>query len=436
MSVPLDVRYGLRRLNNNVGFTMVAIACLALGICASITVFAVIDALLIRDLPGVVDQDRIVSVATLPMSPGKDARGPISYQTYLHYRQANHVFSGLAAFYPFAMNLSGAGEPLRIRGHVVSDNYFTTLGMSAAAGHFFGDGERGDRRQVVLSHALWKRIFGGRSNALGSTVYLNRHQFLVIGVAPEDFRGTVLSAPADLWVPAETAPLFLPSLVRASRNPSIYPWLYFFFGRLAPGVDATRAQAELDVLASQLAQGIPPDQQPPGLAIHEDFGFYPEMRVPVTSSLLRLSGLVGLLMLIVCANLGGLLLLKAAARQEEIGVRLALGVTRGQLVRQLLTESVALSLLGGFAGFLMSLFVVDTIRGWPLGRYLPWRTLSWMAGWSPSPWRSPWEPECSSAWRRPSGPHGGSPCRCCITGPAAVRMEVGSASRKPWLSCR
>ena len=108
MSVPLDVRYGLRRLNNNVGFTMVAVACLALGICASVTVFAVMDALLIRDFPGVVDQDRIVSVATRPLSPGGSDRGSVSYQTYLHYRRANHVFSGLAAYQPLPMSLSGA----------------------------------------------------------------------------------------------------------------------------------------------------------------------------------------------------------------------------------------------------------------------------------------------------------------------------------------
>ncbi|HEY9422140.1 MAG TPA: ADOP family duplicated permease, partial [Thermoanaerobaculia bacterium] len=224
---------------------------------------------------------------------------------------------------------------------------------------------------VVLSHALWKRVFGGARLQSLAPVNLNGQPFLVIGVAPEGFRGTVLNTPADLWVPAETAPLFFPSLVTASRDLSVYPWLHFFFGRLAPGVDSARAQAELDVLASQLAQGIPPDQQTPGLAIHEDFGFYPGMRVQAINPLLRLSGLVGLLMLVVCANLGGLLLVKAAARQEEIGVRLALGVTRGQLVRQLLTESVALSLLGGIAGFLLSLFVVDVIRSWPLGQYLP-----------------------------------------------------------------
>ncbi|HEX6904285.1 MAG TPA: ABC transporter permease [Thermoanaerobaculia bacterium] len=373
MSVPLDVRYGLRRLNNNVAFTMVAVACLALGICASITVFAVADALLIRDFPGVADQDRIVSVATRPLTPGAENRPPVSYQTYLHYRQANHVFSELAAFHSFPMNFSGAGEPLRLRGYVVSDNYFTTLGMRAASGRLFdpGNSGRGDRREVVLSHALWQRAFSGRGKVLGSAVQLNGTEFRVIGVAPEGFRGTVLNVPADLWVSGESAPLFLPPVVRATRDVSTYRWLFFFFGRLAPGVDAARAQAELDVLTAQIDEGVPPDQRQPGLAIHEDFGFYPGMRVLATNPLLRLSGLVTLLMLVVCANLGGLLLVKAAARREEIGVRLALGVTRGQLVRQLLTESIALSLLGGLAGFLMSLFVVDVIRGWPFERYLP-----------------------------------------------------------------
>lgn len=373
MSVPLDVRYGLRRLNNNVGFTMVAVACLTLGICASITVFAVVDALLIRDFPGVVDQSRIVSVATRPLSPKMTERMPVSYPTYLHYRRANHVFSSLAAFSPFETNLADAGEPIRVQGHLVSDNYFTTLGMTGSLGRLFTPGGNAgeDLREVVLSHALWQRCFGGRKQALGAVVRLNGHPFQVIGVAAQGFRGTVLNTPVDLWVPAQAEPLFRYTLAGAERDPMTYNWLHFFFGRLAPGMDATRAQAELDLLTSQLAQGGPPRERRPGLEIYPDFGFWPGMRGLVTNPLLRLSGLVGLLMLVVCANLGGLLLVKAAARQEEIGVRLALGVTRGQLVRQLLTESVALSLLGGFAGFLLSLFVVDAIRGWPLGRFLP-----------------------------------------------------------------
>lgn len=373
MSVPLDVRYGLRRLNNNVGFTMVAVACLALGICASITVFAVIDALLIRDLPGVVDQNRIVSVATRPLSPESMERGPISYPIYLQYRRANHVFSDLAAFSPFETNLAGAGEPLHVNGHLVSDNYFTTLGMTSSVGRFFAPGSKAgeDLRGVVLSHALWQRLFGGRKQILGAVVHLNGHSFQVIGVAAQGFRGTVLNVPVDLWVSAEAEPMFRPAFVTAVRDSASYNWLHFFFGRLSSGMDAKRAQAELDLLASQLAQGVPPEEQRPGLEIYPDFGLWPGMRGLVINPLLRLSGLVGLLMLIVCANLGGLLLVKAAARQEEIGVRLALGVTRGQLVRQLLTESVALSLLGGCAGFLMSLFVVDAIRGWPIGRFLP-----------------------------------------------------------------
>jgi predicted permease len=374
MSVPLDVRYGLRRLNNNVGFTAVAVACLALGICASITVFAVVDSLLLRDLPGVARQDGLVSVATR-LTGGTGEREPISLQTFTRYRQACRMFSDLAAFYPVQMNLSntsGTWEPLRAAGQMVSDNYFRTLGMQAAEGRFFlpGGGGREDRRQVVLNHALRRKLFGGRK-AVGATVRLNGQLFLVIGVAPEGFRGTVLNSPADLWVPAETASLFLPPIMRAARDPWGSPWLHLFVGRLAPGANIERAQTDLDVLASQLAQGVPRDQRPPGLQIHPDFGYWPGVRGEVTDRLLILSGLVGLLMLVVCANLGGLLLVKAAGRQEEIGVRLALGVTRAQLVRQLLTESVALSLFGGGVGFLLALYVIDAIQGWALGQYLP-----------------------------------------------------------------
>lgn len=372
MRVPLDVRYGLRRLNNNVGFTAVAVACLALGICASITVFAAVDSLLLRDLPGVAGQDRLVALATRP-TEGTDERWGISLPTFMRYQEGCHLFSDLAVFHPFEMNLSRVGEPLRAVGHAVSGNYFRTLGMHASEGRLFlpaRDG-REDRRQVVLSYALWQQLFEGRRQAVGATVRLNDQPFTIIGVAPEGFRGTVHNSPADLWVPAETVSLFLPYMVTASRDVSTYRWLYFFVGRLAPGADVERAQAELDVLASRLAQGVPRDQRSPGLEIHQDFGYWPGTRGEVANRLLLLSGLVGLLMLVVCANLGGLLLVKAAARQEEIGVRLALGVTRAQLVRQLLTESVALSLFGGAVGFLLSLFVIDGMGGWALEQYLP-----------------------------------------------------------------
>jgi putative ABC transport system permease protein len=377
MSVPLDVRYGFRRLNNSVGFTIVAVACLALGICASATVFSVVDALLLRPFPGVEDPRGIVSLSPRPIRfadlPGNEYAPPLNYSTFQRYRRANRAFTDLVAFGRAELNVAGRGEPLRVTGQVVTDNYFKVLGLRSSLGRLFTPGEGRKERQpeAVISHGLWRRAFGGRRQAIGSPLNLNGRAFVVIGVTPEGFRGTLRTLSTDVWLPMETAPLVLPSLLPEGLSAERPAWLTWFFGRLAPGMDLDRAQAEMDRLAVRLGEGLPEDRKPPALNLQSRVGSWPGGREELTGLLVLLAVLTCLLMLVVCANLGGLLLVKTASRQEEIGVRLALGVTRGRLVRQLLAESVALSLLGGTVGFLLALFVVDAIQGIPLGQYLP-----------------------------------------------------------------
>src|SRR6185295_8093654 len=175
----------------------------------------------------------------------------------------------------------------------------------------------------------------------------------------------------DLWMPIETAPQVRSDLSAIDLQDPEKGWLFGFFGRLAPGVSLQRAQREVDLLADQLAAGLPESKRPPALQLYPGLKIRPDIRGALAHPLALLSVVVGLLMLVVCANLGGLLLVKAADRQEEIGVRLALGVTRGQLVRQLLAESITLSLIGGGMGFVLSLWTVDALQGLSLGRYLP-----------------------------------------------------------------
>jgi putative ABC transport system permease protein len=374
MSVPLDVRYGFRRLNNNVGFTIVAVACLALGICASVTLFSVIDALLLRPFPGVEDPHGIISLAAKPIRfAGADYTPSLNYTTFQRYRRANRVFTDLVAFSRVELNVAGHGEPVRVTGQVVTDNYFSVLGLRSSLGRLFvpGEGAREKQPEAVISHGLWRRAFGGRLQAIGSPVSLNGRTFVIIGVTPQGFHGTMHSLPTDVWLPMETAPLVLARLLPAGLAAERPAWLPWFFGRLAPGMDLERAQAEMDLLAVHLGEGLPADRKPPALGLQARTGPWPGGADEVTGPLVLLSALTALLMLVVCANLGGLLLVKTASRQEEIGVRLALGVTRGRLVRQLLSESVALALLGGAAGFLLALFVVDAIQGVSLGQYLP-----------------------------------------------------------------
>ena len=377
MSVPLDVRYGFRRLNNNVGFTIVAVFCLALGICASVTVFSVVDGLLLRPFPGVKDPRGIISLSTRPIRftniPGNDYAPPINHSTFQRFRRNNRVFTDLVAVARADLNVAGRGEPLRATGQVVTDNYFAVLGLKGSMGRLFmpGEGTRERQPEAVISHGLWRRLFGGRRQAIGSPLNLNGRTFVVIGVTPEGFRGTLLNLPTDIWLPMETAPLVLSRLLPNGLAADRPAWLAWFFGRLAPGVNLERAQVEMDRLAVRLGEGLPEAQKPPSFRLKRQLGPWPGAADELTGPLVLVSILTGLLMLVVCANLGGLLLVKTASRQEEIGVRLALGVTRGRLVRQLLLESVALSLLGGAAGFLMALFALDAVQGMPLGQYLP-----------------------------------------------------------------
>ncbi|RPH53064.1 FtsX-like permease family protein, partial [bacterium] len=288
------------------------------------------------------------------------------------YRERSHAFSGLAAHNAFSANLVVRGRALRVEAEIVTDGYFTTLGVKSALGHLFalGRARREPQPEVVLSYRLWQRELGGRPGVVGVPVFLNGRVFMVAGVAAEDFRGTLHGEEVDLWVPVEAAPMVFPHLTAAALADPSFNWLGRFVGRLAPGVDRDEAQAEMDALARDLAEGRA-ESPPTKLEVYPGIGLSPGQQQAVASVLTLLSVVVGLLMLVVCANLGGLLLVRASARREEVGVRLALGVTRGRLVRQLLTESVTLSMLGGAVGFMMALFATELLRGVALGQYLP-----------------------------------------------------------------
>jgi predicted permease len=376
VSLPRDRRRGLRRLKDDAGLTAVAVVCLALGICASVTVFSVVDALLLRPLPGVVEQDRIVSLGPKPIAVDGFPAGltvALSYPSFLRYRDANHAFSALVAYQPVPLNLVAGTEPLRVQGQVVTDNYFSTLGLRPAVGRLLvpGEGARAATAMpAVISHGLWMRLFDGRA-VVGRTLTLNGSLFTLVGVAPEGFSGTLHGDPADVWLPLEATPQVLFTVTPKSLYQPKPGWLPWFFGRLAPGVSPEQAQTEMDLLASRLGQGMPSGEKPPALQVFPGLGVWPGNLDQLARPLVLAAVLVGLLMLVICANLVGLLLVKAAARQEEIGVRLALGVTRGQLVRQLLTESLTLAMLGGSAGFVMALFAIDAIQGLSLGEFLP-----------------------------------------------------------------
>jgi predicted permease len=257
-------------------------------------------------------------------------------------------------------------------GQVVSDNYFAALGMKAAAGRFFSPQEarRGAAPVVVVSHALWQRLFAGDSDLTGRTLSVNGQVFEVLGVAARRFQGTVRGERTDVWIPMEMAPLVMPSMSPPRLEDREFGWLLWFFGRLRPDVDLTRARAGMDALSLQVAEEAGPGEAP-ALQIHPYVGIRPGQQHDIAAPLKYLAIAVALLMLVVCANTGGLLLVMLAARQGEIAIRLALGARQGTIVGQVMTEALLLSLLGTAVGLGLASGLMTMLEGAALGRFLP-----------------------------------------------------------------
>jgi len=344
-----DLRYGARMLRKNPGLTSVAVLTTALGIAANVTVFSVVDALFLRSVPAK-NPERLVRI----QAPENDGGGYFSVPEFSYLREHSKTVEDLTTHYSTApLYISANGETGEVQGAVVSSSYFPLLGLRPYLGRFFTPGEDSvaDRDAVsVLGYGFWQRIYNGDSNVLGKTLLINGHTFTIVGVMPPDFHGVEIGGmPNEIWIPAMMVRVgyrycdgFQPSCTILS-----------IMGRLKPGTSMPKAQAEIAALLQQLRASDSTFDQRIGASVTPATGMS-ENREYNLMLVRLLAAIAVVLLLIVCANLGGLLVARGTARRGEIAMRLALGAGRGRIVHQLLTESLLLALAGGAGGFLLS----------------------------------------------------------------------------------
>jgi predicted permease len=373
-----DIRFGVRIMFAQRGYTLAVILCLALGIGANTTLFSLVSAVLFRP-PVAAEPDRLVTV-----NRGRGLAPPLSYPDFLILRERNDALAGFAASQYVTLNFGDGGQNELVLGEAVSANYFDTLGVHPVAGRMFlpeEDRAPGANPVAVISHNLWRNRLGGSPDSIGQSVALNGHRFTIIGVAPPGVGESVIPGAVGVWIPAMMLEQVAPGQRGSLQDRRSEQW--GAIGRLRPGVSQAQAQAALETINRQIEQAdpVPPGQRseeledrsltllrPQGLAL-------PHLRRVATMVTGLLGAVVGIVLLIACANVANLLLARASVRRKEIAVRLALGASRLRLLRQLLTESFLLALLGAGAGLLLAYWLNQAVMAFKPPMEPPWNIL-------------------------------------------------------------
>jgi putative ABC transport system permease protein len=351
-----DIRYGLRTLLKSPGFTLVALTALALGIGANTAIFSVVNAVLLRSLPY---RDSGQLMIVWEVNRAREGRNNVaSPANFLDWREQAGSFQEMAAFYDAAFNLTGEGNPEEIPAQVTSGNLLTMLGTEPALGRVYTNEEAEPGRDdvIVISHGLWQRRFGGTADVVGKKISLNGQNVTILGVMPQGFKwfmkeGSRTGKAAEIWTPTK----FESSLSTPTKGRGRYITVA---GRLKPGVTPEQAQAEMSNIASRL------EKQHPQVNTNMGINIVPvreQLAGEIKTALYVLLAAVGFVLLIACSNVANLMLARAASRQSEFSIRTALGAGRWRMVRQLLTESLLLSVLGGALGLLIALWGVDAL---------------------------------------------------------------------------
>ena len=354
-----DIRYALRVLAKNPGFSAVAVLSLALGIGANTTIFTVVNAILLNPLP-VKNISRVVELDTVDTKTKVTAANAtklgMSYLNFQDYARENQLFAGLSCIVgPLPVTWSGGAEPRQVNAQLVSANYFDVLGIRPATGRFFlpdEDTKPGGNNVVVLSYSMWTDKLGSDPNINGKILTLNATPYTVIGVAPHGFKGTFTFAPSEqVWVPVSMYTQALAGFFRDNFNTRRF-LATIVIGRLKNGVSIGAAEASLKTVASHLESAYPKDNSGRSVALTPlaEAAVGVNQRSQLTLAGGMMMGIVGLVLLIACVNLANLLLAQSARREKEIGVRAAMGASSGRVMQQLLTESMVLALLSAVAG--------------------------------------------------------------------------------------